>query len=446
LLIAFVIEGERNMSRSPKVTVIGAGIGGLTTVSALLARGIEATAYDQAEVLTEVGAGVQITPNGVKVVRDLGLEPQFLKFGFKPDAIVGRDWQSGKTVFRTPLGSVCERLYGAPYIQIHRADLQRLLRESVADSAVKLSSQCVEVRKERDSAVAKFADDREVESDLIVAADGVKSPIRQTLFGDSAPRFTGHICWRCLVPFESPNFDLVSPDTSIWFGPNGHVVTYYVKAGKSVNIAAILETGTWQEESWNVRSTKEELAAAYSGWHPKLQRLFAQAEEVYRWGLFVRDPMPSWTIGRITLLGDAAHPMLPYLSQGAAMAMEDGLVLARMLSKHKTSIAAALGGYETLRVPRATRVQLTSHEQGKKNHLVSPWARLRRDVVYRIRNLINPQKTGLSAGWVYAHDASCVDIADEILLNANLTANPASPHATRGPHPRRGAADHPQHP
>jgi salicylate hydroxylase len=276
------------------------------------------------------------------------------------------------------------------------------------------------VRNEHNTAVALFADGHEVESDLIVAADGVKSAIRQTLFGDSAPRFTGHICWRCLVACDTPDFELVSPDTSIWFGPNGHIVTYYVKAGRAVNVAAILETATWQEESWNVRSTKGELSAAYSGWHPKLQRLFARSEDVYKWGLFVRDPMPSWTIGRITLLGDAAHPMLPYLSQGAAMAMEDGLVLARMLFKHRTDIAAGLRAYEALRVPRATRVQLTSREQGKKNHLVSPWARLRRDAVYRIRNLINPQKTGLSAGWVYQHDASRVDVDDEALLGAHL--------------------------
>ena len=401
------------MSRGIKVTVIGAGIGGLTTVSALRARGIEAKAHDQTDVLTEVGAGVQITPNGVKVVRDLGLEKRFREFGFLPDSILGLDWHSGKTVFRTPL-TECDRLYGAPYIQIHRADLQSVLRASVPDSAIALSARCVGVRNEGKSAVAVFADGSEVESDLIVAADGVKSAIRQSLFGDGAPRFTGHICWRSLVPCESPDFDLVSPDTTIWFGPNGHIVTYYVKAGKAVNIAAILETTTWQEESWNVRSSKEEIASAYSGWHPRLQRLFARSEEIYKWGLFVREPLSSWSNGRITLLGDAAHPMLPYLSQGAAMSMEDGLVLARMAAKYGTDVSAALRAYEMLRVPRATRVQLTSRDQGKKNHLVSPWARLRRDIVYRIRNVINPQKTGLSAGWVYEYDAGGVDVDDAV--------------------------------
>jgi salicylate hydroxylase len=173
-----------------------------------------------------------------------------------------------------------------------------------------------------------------------------------------------------------------------------------------VNIVACLESDAWQEESWNVPSTKEDLAAAYTGWHPNLQRLFARADEVYKWGLFDRDPMQTWTAGRITLLGDAAHPMLPYLSQGAAMAMEDALVLARMLKSRSGDVAGALRDYEAVRIPRTARVQLTSREQGRKNHLVSPWARLRRDLEYRIHSLIDSQSTGLKAGWVYEFDAN----------------------------------------
>ena len=398
------------MTRSLKVVVIGGGIGGLTVASALMARGIAVEVYEQTDELTPVGAGIQLTPNAVKVLRALGLESGLRESGFLPQATVGRDWRSGKVVFRTPLAGECERLYGAPYVQIHRADLQRILSEKLPPSAVRLGQRCVALRTERKAAIARFADGREVEADLVVAADGIRSVARTTLFEAGAPRFTGNMCWRSVIPFEGPDFELVEPVNAIWFGPRGHIVTYYVNGGKAVNLVACLETETWTEESWTARSTAAELGAAYAGWHPKLQRLFERAREVFKWGLFDRDPMPGWTVGRVTLLGDAAHPMLPYLSQGAAMAMEDGLVLARMLAESPEDVAPALRRYEAIRIPRTARVQLTSRAQGQKNHLISPWARLRRDLVYRLRNLIDPQSTGLKAGWVYEYDAARADV------------------------------------
>ncbi len=394
------------MARPLKVVVIGGGIGGLTAATALMARGIAAEIYEQTDELTPVGAGIQMTPNAVKVLRALGLERGLRETGFFPEATVGHDWRSGKVVFRTPLAGECERLYGAPYVQIHRADLQRTLCEKLPAGTVRLGKRCVAVRSERSSAIARFADGSEAEGDLLIAADGIRSVARTTLFTEGTPRFTGNICWRSVIPFDRPDHELVEPNNAIWFGPRGHVVTYYVRGGKAVNLVACLETETWTEESWNARSTPAELRAAYAGWHPRLQRLFERAHEVFKWGLFDREPMPAWTAGRVTLLGDAAHPMLPYLSQGAAMAMEDGLVLARMLAESPGDVAAALERYEAIRIPRTARVQLTSRAQGQKNHLISPWARLRRDLVYRLRNLIDPQSTGLKAAWVYEYDAA----------------------------------------
>ena len=397
--------------RSLKVAVIGGGIGGLTVASALMARGISVELHEQTDELTPVGAGIQLTPNAFKVLRALGLEAGLRECGFFPEATVGHDWRSGKVVFRTPLAGECERLYGAPYVQIHRADLQRILSEKLPPATVRLGKRCVAVGDNGKSATARFADGSEVEADLVIAADGIRSVARTTLFTEGTPRFTGNICWRSVIPFDPPDRELVGPNNAIWFGPHGHVVTYYVMGGKAVNLVACLETETWTEESWNARSTTAELKAAYAGWHPKLQRLFERAQEVFKWGLFDREPMPAWTIGRVTLLGDAAHPMLPYLSQGAAMAMEDGLVLARVLTEDQGDVAGALRRYEALRIPRTARVQVTSRAQGEKNHLTSPWARLRRDLVYRVRNLINPQSTGLKAGWVYEYDAASVDAA-----------------------------------
>jgi salicylate hydroxylase len=212
------------------------------------------------------------------------------------------------------------------------------------------------------------------------------------------------MCWRAVVPFDAPPFDYVTPDSSFWLGPKGHVVTYYVSGGRAVNIVAILESSAWVEESWNVRSTRDELLAGYKGWHRNLQKLFAHADDVYKWGLFDRDPMASWTAGRATLLGDAAHPMLPFLSQGAAMAIEDGFVLAERLAA-EADPSAALAQYEALRRPRTSRVQLESRERGRTYHLSSRVAQVQRDISYFVRNLINPQSTGLKANWVYDYDA-----------------------------------------
>lgn len=392
-----------------KIAIIGGGMGGLALANALLQRGIEATIFEQADGLMPIGAGIQLTPNAVKVLRGIDVADGLDQCGFLPEATTGRDWRSGKIVFQTPLSGVCETLYHAPYVHIHRGDLQALLLKNLPADMIRFSSRCVRVENRSDSAVAHFADGSSVAADLIVAADGIKSAVRGQFFGKDAPRFTGNICWRSVVRFDNgPGFDLVRPDNSIWFGPNGHIVTYYVHGGRGVNIVACLESSAWQEESWNIRSSSQELAEAYAGWHPKLQQLFAQAEDVYKWGLFDRDPMSRWTEGRVTLLGDAAHPMLPYLSQGAAMAMEDALVLARMLERHSDSIDAALADYEAIRIPRTARVQSASREQGKKNHLVSPLARLRRDIAYRIVSLFDKQATGLKAGWVYEYDANTV--------------------------------------
>ena len=356
------------MSQQRKVVIVGAGIGGLALALALRARGIAVELYEQASQLTQLGAGIQLTPNAVKVLRALGVEQRMDAVSFLPQAVVGRDWRSGRTVFRTPLHGTCEPLYQAPYVHIHRADLQQILREPLPDDIIHLSMRCVEVRTQDNGKVrAVFADGRSAEADVVVGADGIHSAVRESLFGTDAPRFTENICWRSVISFETgPELDLVSPDNSIWFGPNGHVVTYYVRGGRAVNLIACFETTEWQEESWNIRSTKQDLAAAYAGWHPKLQRVFARAEEVYKWGLFDRDPMGSWTVGRATLLGDAAHPMLPYLSQGAAMALEDAMVLARMLARPERDVLAALRDYEAIRIPRTARVQLSSREQGRK--------------------------------------------------------------------------------
>jgi salicylate hydroxylase len=219
------------------------------------------------------------------------------------------------------------------------------------------------------------------------------------------------MCWRTVVPVPNGKLlDFVSPDSSFWLGPHGHVVTYYVSAGRAVNVVAIRDTHAWVEESWNAPSTKREMIEGFPNWHPNLQKLFNQAEHVVKWGLFDRDPMPTWTSGRITLLGDAAHPMLPFLSQGAAMAIEDAFVLARVLAE-ATDPIAGLNQYERLRLPRTSRVQLESRKRGQTYHQHSPLVKTYRNFVYKVRQMINPHKGGIQANWVYEYDATTAPLS-----------------------------------
>ena len=396
---------------APRVGIIGGGIGGVALSGALRQLGIESRIFERAPAFGEIGAGIQMTPNGVKVLRALGLWQALSDVSFVPHSIVGRDWKTANVNFRTPLKDVCPSLYGAEFFHVHRADLHRILTTLVDPASVSCSTSCVSVRQNADSATAVFADGSEFEADVIVGADGLHSVVRKALFGDESPRFTGTMCWRTVVPVPNGKLlDYVSPDSSFWLGPHGHVVTYYVSSGRAVNVVAIRDSKAWVEESWNVASSREEMIEGFRGWHTNLQHLFNQAEHVVKWGLFDRDPMPTWTSGRITLLGDAAHPMLPFLSQGAAMAIEDAFVLARALAGARDPISA-LRQYERHRMPRTSRVQLESRKRGQTYHQHSPLVKAYRNFVYKVRQAINPQKGGIQANWVYEYDATTAPLA-----------------------------------
>jgi salicylate hydroxylase len=392
------------MGRALRVGIIGGGIGGVALAGTLRQLGVEVRLFERASAFGEVGAGIQITPNAVKVLRALGLHQRLQQVGFLPNNIVGRNWRTGAEKFRTPLREECPRLYGAEFFHIHRADLHSLLLSLVNLDDVSLHSQCTSVTQTTNSAVAHFANGQPFEADVIVGADGIQSTVRQSIAGDGKPRFTGNMCWRAVIPFEKPPFEMVTPDASFWLGPKGHVVTYYVSGGRAVNVVAIREAEAWVEESWNVPSSTEELLAGFPEWHPNVLNLFAQARNVFKWGLFDRNPMNEWSVGRITLLGDAAHPMLPFLSQGAAMAIEDAYVLGQVLGRDIQPVAA-LKKYEGLRLPRTARVQLESRKRGETYHIASPVKRLYRDAVYRLKQKINPHSGGIQANWVYAYDA-----------------------------------------
>ncbi|HYP83075.1 FAD-dependent monooxygenase [Variovorax sp.] len=402
------------MNKTLKVGIVGAGIGGVALARALRLRGIDAYLFERAGAFGEIGAGVQITPNAAKVLRALGLADQLDRVGFLPEAMVGRNWDTGRELFRTPLREICPRLFGADFYHVHRADVHAILCQDIPADRVRFNVQCVGVDRTAHGATARFSDGSSFEADLIVGADGIHSVVRDALWGQSKASFTGHMCWRALVPVAQHPLPFVSPDASFWMGPKAHIVTYYVKGGAAVNIVAVNESAEWVAESWTEPSTREELLAAYQGWHPNIIALFERVEssQTFKWGLFDRDPMQAWSQGRVTLLGDAAHPMLPFLSQGAAMAIEDGYVLAAALS-HCPDVEAALRAYEAERRPRTARVQLEARERGRTYHLSTPEEQRQRDLEMQRQQAQNPNAVGIKAEWVYEYDATrCIERFD----------------------------------
>ena len=296
-------------------------------------------------------------------MRALGLEDELMRNAFEPLSIMSMTWDEGRLRFREPLKAVAREKYGAPYMTAHRADLHNLLRRAAGDAPLHLGAQLRRRRYGRAAppwrALPMAAKSKPMWS---IAADGIRSAIRAQHFGADAPRFTEMMAWRCIVPMDCVPMR-VGPGGSValergeyfgWIGPNGHVICYPIGVkGDRLNIFGGHYTGDWVEESWSVPSSREELIAAKAGWNEALLEMFRHVEQVFKWGIYDRDPLPQWSRGRVTLLGDAAHPTMPTLAQGANMAIEDGYVLARNLVRHGDDIARALDG---LRRPNASRV------------------------------------------------------------------------------------------
>ena len=367
--------------RPLKIAIIGAGIGGLAAGVALRQRGLEVAIYERATKLEEVGAGLQIGPNGARVLRALGLDDELRRNAFEPTNMVSLKWDDASLRFREPMKGYYEEKFGIPYMTAHRADIHAMLRAAIGDTPLRLGANCVGAETINERAVARFSDGSAIEADVVVAADGIRSAIRAQHFGDGQPRFTEMIAWRCLVPMDCVP-TRVGPGGSVsiehgeyigWIGPNGHVICYPIGGkGDILNIFGGHYSSEWVEESWSVPSSREELIAAKAGWNEALIGMFRRVEHVFKWGIHDRDPLPQWTRGRVTLLGDAAHPTMPTLAQGANMALEDGYVLARNLVRHADDTDMALAAYVAERQPRTARVTLQSRQQFANNRKVPP--------------------------------------------------------------------------
>ncbi len=347
------------MKQSQRVIVVGGGIGGLTAALALLKRGVDVDLYEQSDALKEVGAGIQLGSNGTRVLYALGLEEALAKVQVIPERRELRHWSTGETWNWFELGEVSAGRYGTPHLMFHRGDLHGVLTEAVKrerPGAIVLNKRCIGVEQSPDAASVSFEDGTGASAPMIIGADGIHSNIRKCLFGASKPEFTGCVAWRGLIPMAHLPAHLQRMVGTNWLGPRGFVLHYPVRRGELMNFVGCVERDDWRIESWVSEGTRDELANDYRGWHGDVQTLIAAIPTPYKWALMVRPPMEAWSKERITLMGDACHPTLPFLGQGGVMAIEDGYVLAACIEKYFDDPAKAFARYEDIRKERTAMV------------------------------------------------------------------------------------------
>lgn len=355
-----------------RIAIIGAGIGGLTAAIALLDKGFDVEVLEQAAELGEIGAGVQISPNGVRVLAALGLSDEIMAIASEPAGKSVRLWSTGQEWKLFDLGTVSRERYGFPYLTMHRGDLHRVLVNRVRalrPDAIRLGQRITDVRHDGD-VVRLFVGEQEVASaDFVVGADGVHSGTRKCLFGDDQPRFSGLVAWRGVIDANTLPAHLRQPYGYNWVGPGKHVIHYPLRGGQLVNLVAVVEQAQgWEVESWSQRGTTQDFQRDFEGWHEDVHHLIRAVETPFKWALMVREPMASWTRGRVTLLGDASHPTLPFLAQGAVMALEDGFLLARALHEYGGDVARATGAYEAARVQRTAKIVQGANDNASRFH------------------------------------------------------------------------------
>ena len=362
------------------ILIAGGGIGGLTFAICAAQQGHQVTVYEQAPVLRALGAGIQLSPNAMKVYRAMGLAPQLTRAAFQPQALETRMGVSGRQIFNLPIDAKALENWGAPYLHIHRAALVKILHDALdvlSPKAVQFSQKLVRYRQDESGVTVQLQSGEIVKADVLIGADGLHSDIRAQMHGPDAPRFTGNAAWRGVVPASRLGDNVPPPTACVWMGAGRHAVTYQLGAGDDVNFVGVVETDNEGAEGWMRQGDKADALADFTGWQPDITKLLEQCEasQLFRWALYDRAPLSHWSEGRVSLLGDAAHPMLPFLAQGAAMAIEDSWALAQNLSR-QVNIAAGLKAYEAARLPRTRKVQARSAGNMKRFHHRSAPAKL----------------------------------------------------------------------
>lgn len=366
-----------------KIMIAGGGIGGITAALCLAKYGNKVDVFEQAPEFGEVGAGIQLSPNCSRVLHYLGLEEALRAKAFLPEGGQFRSWRTGEVISESKHGATAVEKYGAPYYHIHRGDLLTILVEAATKNQnIELHLNAgVEgfIDHGNDGVEVKVGDVAHI-CDLLIGADGIRSVVRSGLWGEQNPQYTGNVAWRAMVPVDRLPKGLIRPMSTAWWGPGKHFVHYYVRRGEFVNCVCVVEKAGWDVESWTERGDFAELKSDFAGWHSDVQQLIDHADKdsLFKWALYDRPPMPNWGKGHVTLLGDACHPTLPFMAQGAAMAIEDAAVIAGCLDADD-DIAASLQRYEALRKDRTAGVQNGSRRNATVFHLsgVQAWFRNR---------------------------------------------------------------------
>jgi salicylate hydroxylase len=358
--------------RDLNIAIIGAGIAGLTAARALQLFGYRPIVFEQADALGEAGAGLTVTPNATHVLNALGLESVLEEIGMRPDRGGVKHWRTGELLVEISRGHEMREKYGAAYYQMHRADLHRELAARVTEcdpGAIRTAHSLAGFRQEGTRVHMSFVQGHVATADVMIGADGVRSRVRSQLFGVERPRFTGYVAYRGLVPFEALPDGVIEPTSCLSTGPHRSFTRYLIRGGQLVNFVGLTERQDWREEGWSIRADVQEMLDEYVDWYPDVRTIIRSTPEhgLFKWALFDREPLPKWTQGAVTLMGDAAHPMLPFLGQGAAMGIEDGMVLARAFAA-ASSIPEALRRYEEARLERANWVMLESRKTALNYH------------------------------------------------------------------------------
>jgi salicylate hydroxylase/6-hydroxynicotinate 3-monooxygenase len=389
-------QGVNVMAKAKlSIAIVGAGMGGMSAAITLRKAGFDVQVYEQAARFARIGAGIQMLPNSSNVLRGMGVLDRLRAIAFQPYSHLNRVWDTGEVKRELPMP---EDMYGAPFLCMHRADLHEALADAVPSEVVHLNKKLVGLEQRGNRVTLSFEDGTSAEADAVVGADGVHSLVRDIVVGPDAPIHRGRIAYRAVFDASRLGDMQIAPSRTKWWGPDRHIVIYYTTKNRTqlYFVTSVPEPADWiTPESWSAKGDIEELRAAYQGFHPEVRNVLESCPDCHKWAILEREPLPTWSQGRVVLVGDACHPMTPYMAQGAATSIEDAAVLARSLEAvDGEDVEGAFRTYEASRKPRTSRIQA-----------------------------ISSANTWMSGGdedpsWLYGYDAWTVPLADARLAGA----------------------------